>query len=69
MVCEYCHNFGRSVHRMREAFLPVTRVLMSFMKDPAKAKEVKDRITQLVPPRCRETSHHAESNFANEANC
>ena len=47
MVCEYCHNFGRSVHRMREAFVPVTRVLMSFMKDPAKAKEVKDRITQL----------------------
>ena len=47
MVCEYCHNFGRSVHRMREAFVPVTRVLMSFMKDPAKAKEIKDRITQL----------------------
>ena len=47
MVCEFCHNFGRSVHRMKEAFLPVMRVLMSFMKDPAKAKEVKDRITQL----------------------
>lgn len=47
MVCEICHAFGRSVHHLKQAFLPVMQILKGLMKEPAKAKAVKERMTNF----------------------
>ena len=47
MVCEICHAFGRSVHHLKQAFLPVMQILKGLMKEPAKAKAVKEKMTNF----------------------
>lgn len=46
-VCETCHAFGRSVYQLKQAFLPVMRILKGLMKEPAKAKAVEEKMTNF----------------------